>query len=102
MSIRLFHRGARVVAPVGSGDGERVWVAFHRAPLAWAELFGPALLLLGFGCERDGEAVRFGDGGSIHWTRGGMWTTIRLRLPRCSERKAALLASGLLKVARYG
>jgi hypothetical protein len=102
MSVRLFHRGARLVAHVRSGDGERVWVAFHRAPLGWGDLFAPALLLVGFSSRRDGEAVRFGDGGSIHWTRGAMWTTIRLRLPRCSEKKAALLASGLLKVARYG
>jgi hypothetical protein len=104
MSIRLFHRGARLVVHAGSQEGERVWVAFHRAPPVWAELFAPALLLVGFSCERDGGAngVRFGDGGSIHWTRGAMWTTIRLRLPRCSEKKAALLAGGLLKVARYG
>jgi hypothetical protein len=102
MSVRLFHRGARLVAHARTDDAERVWIAFHRAPLVWADLFAPALLLVGFSCERDGEGVRFGEGGSIHWTRGAMWTTIRLRLPRCSEKKAALLASGLLKVARYG
>ena len=32
---------------------------------------------------------------------GGIGTTIRLQLPLCSERKAALLASGLLEAARY-
>ena len=101
MSVRLFHRGARFVTPVPGRDGEVVWLAWHRAPVAWAELFAPALLLVGYGSECDVAAVRFGEGGSIHWTRGTLWTTIRLRLPRCSEKKAALLATGLLKVARY-
>jgi hypothetical protein len=102
VSIRLFHRGARLVTRMRASDREFVWRAWHRAPVLWSELFAPALLLVGYGCECEDGAVRFGDGGSIHWTSGAMWTTIRLRLPPCSEKKAALLADGLLKVARYG
>jgi len=102
VSIRLFHRGARLVTRTRRSDREFVWRAWHRAPVAWDELFAPALLLVGYGSECRNGAVRFGDGGSIDWTSGALWTTIRLRLPPCSEKKAALLANGLLKVARYG
>ena len=102
MSIRLFHRGARIVLRTSDGDRDFAWCAMHRRAVPWADLFAPALTLVGFTCERDGEALRFGDGGRIHWTKGPLWTTIRLRLPPCSEKKAALLEAGLLKAARYG
>ena len=102
MSVRLFHRGARLVARVTTGQRDVTWCAFHRREIGWAGLFAPALLLVGFASEQDPGGMRFGDGGAISWTRGVLWTTIRLRLPPCSERKAALLAAGLLKAARYG
>ena len=102
MSIRLFHRGSRLVIRIRSEDRAVLWCAFHRHPVDWAQVIAPALSLVGFsaGCRTDG--IDFGTGGSIDWTRGGLWTTIRLRLPACSDRKAALLAAGLLKAARYG
>ncbi|MBA2301349.1 MAG: hypothetical protein H0W08_01795 [Acidobacteria bacterium] len=101
MSIRLFHRDARIVLPRGVIDGAHVWFAAHRRPVAWAALFAPALLLVGVTCQPDGDGLRFGSG-NIRWRRGRLGTTIRLRLPPCSEKKAVLLARGLLKVARYG
>lgn len=102
MSVRLFHQHTRVVIPVASGDRAFTWYAFHRRPIAWAELFAPVLLLVGFMGEREPDGIRFGEGGRLRWTRGALWTTIRLQLPPCSDRKAALLAAGLLKAARYG
>ena len=102
MSVRLFHRGARLVVRVDAGEREYAWYALHRKSIEWAELFVPALLLVGFSCDQHGDGIRFGDGGSIHWTKGALWTTIRLRLPPCSEKKATLLSAGLLKAARYG
>jgi len=101
MSIRLFHRDARIVLPRGASDGAHVWFAVHRRPVAWAALFGPALLLVGVACQPDGDGLRFGSG-SIRWRRGPLGTTIRLRLPPWSQKKASLLARGLLKAARYG
>ena len=100
MSVRLFHRGARLVLPARGRDGAVTWRALHRRPIDWARLFEAPLRLLGYRTIAEPGGVRFGDG-SLHWTTGAMWTTIRLRLPPCSERKAALLAAGLLKAARY-
>jgi hypothetical protein len=100
MSVRLFHRGARVVIPLSKSDASHVWCALHVRKIAWAPIFGPTLDLLGLGGESNGEALRFA-GGSLDWTNGAFWTTIRLRLPPCSPKKAALLAAGLLKAARY-
>jgi hypothetical protein len=100
MSVRLFHAHARMVVATRPRQGERVWYAVHRRPVAWADLFASALALVGFRPESATDGLQFG-GGSLHWTRGLLWTTIRLRLPPCSEKKAALLAAGLLKAARY-
>lgn len=102
MSVRLFHRRTRVVITVGSSGRAFTWCAFHRRPIAWADVFAPVLLLVGFSGAREPGGIRFGEGGCLHWTRGALWTTIRLQLPPCSDKKAALLAAGLLKAARYG
>jgi hypothetical protein len=63
-------------------------------------VFQPTLALLGFSTEEVAAGLSFG-AGSLHWTSGPFWTTLRLRLPPCSPKKAALLAAGLLKAARY-
>jgi hypothetical protein len=100
MSVRLFHRGARFVLRLPERDGCHRWVALHSRPIAWGDIFSPALAHVGFSCMSRGEALQFGDG-RLDWTRGAFWTTIRLRLPPCSPKKAALLAAGLFKAARY-
>lgn len=95
-----------------ASTGSRVstWRALHLRPIAWQEVFRPALELLGFTAETGDGVLRFGtapstaigiDTGSIRWTRGAFWTTIRLQLPRCSVKKGDLLAAALLKAARY-
>lgn len=108
MSVRLFHRGGRLVMRTGrTGNQVSTWRALHLRPIAWQDVFRPALELLGFTVEAENGALRFGpsQGGSIRWTRGAFWTTIRLQLPACSaqssSRKADLLAAALLKAARY-
>jgi hypothetical protein len=100
MSIRLFHKNARCVLRLSERDGCQRWLALHTRRVPWEEIFSPALILIGFPCERGGEALQFG-GGRLDWTTGAFWTTIRLRLPPCSPKKAALLAAGLFKAARY-
>lgn len=100
MSVRLFHRDARVVLAFGAHDGVHTWRALHRGALDWGAILAPPLRLLGFDPEPGGDRLVFG-GGSLDWTTGPLWTTIRLRLPACSEKKAGLLAAGLLKAARY-
>jgi hypothetical protein len=118
MRVRLFHRGGRLVMRAGrTGDQVSTWRALHLRPIAWQDVFPPALELLGFTVEAEDGALRFagastelGTGpstslgagsGSIRWTRGAFWTTIRLQLPACSARKGELLAAALLKAARY-
>ena len=100
MSVRLFHRHARFVVRLPDRDGCHRWLALHRRPVAWDGIFSPALALVGFECASENEALQFGNG-RLDWTRGPFWTTIRLRLPPCSPKKAALLAVGLFKAARY-
>lgn len=102
MSVRLFHPRTRLVIRLRSEQRSYVWRAFHRRQVNWAVIIAPALGLVGFAPEHRLNGMSFGDGGSIDWTSGALWTTIRLRLPPCSDRKAALLAAGLLKAARYG
>ena len=119
MSVRLFHRGGRLVMRTGrTGNQVSTWRALHLRPIAWQDVFRPALELLGFTVETGDGVLRFGTnpstevridpatrpdtgGGSIRWTRGAFWTTIRLQLPRCSVKKGDLLAAALLKAARY-
>ena len=100
MSVRLFHRGARVVVRLPERDGCHRWLALHVRQVPWDRVFSPALMLVGFPCQCAGETLQFGEG-RLDWTPGTFWTTIRLRLPPCSPKKAALLASGLFKAARY-
>lgn len=100
MSVRLFHKGARLVIRRRSSPGAHLWYAVHTRPVEWTGVFAPALGLLGFDPEPVADGLRFGEG-SVRWTRGPAWTTIRLVLPPCSPAKAALLAGGLLKAARY-
>jgi hypothetical protein len=100
VSVRLFHKGARLVIRRRSSPGAHLWCAVHARPVEWAGILAPALRLLGFEPEPVADGLRFG-AGSVRWTRGPAWTTIRLVLPPCSAAKAALLAGGLLKAARY-
>ena len=102
MSVRLFHARSRLVIRMRSEERRFTWYAFHRRPVDWTLVLTPALSLVGFTAAPRVSGLSFGDGGSIDWTRGALWTTIRLRLPPCSDRKASLLAAGLLKAARYG
>jgi hypothetical protein len=99
MSIRLFHKNDRFVVRLPERDGCHCWLAFHTRRVKWDEIFAPALMLVGFPCVRAGEALQFD--GRLDWTSGTFWTTIRLRLPPCSPKKATLLAAGLFKAARY-
>jgi hypothetical protein len=101
MSVRLFHRGARLVLRLTRGpDGAYTWCALHRRPVPWIHIFRPALGLFGFLSDGSESSLTFGTG-TLRWTKGPFWTTLRLQLPACSPRKRELMAAGLLKAARY-
>jgi hypothetical protein len=112
VSVRLGHRGARLVVPLPRRGGEVRWLALHRRPVPWDALFTPVLGLLGvrscflhgcllFSTQPCKKQDLTPEEGRISWTRGPFWTTIRVQLPPCSAKKAALIASALLKAARY-
>jgi hypothetical protein len=100
MSVRLFHRGARFVVAVPGRTAPGIWCAVHWRPVRWSSIFRAALALVGIGCDTTPEGLQL-VGGSLNWTTGPFWTTIRVQLPPCGPKKAALLTSGLLKAARY-
>jgi hypothetical protein len=112
MSVRLFHRGARLVlvlrrrevetAAAGAPLGDHRWLAVHRADHPWDQLFRNALGLLDISAAPCANGVDFGDGaGEVRWTRGRFWTHIEVRLFRGALRKRQLVAQALLKTARY-
>ena len=81
MSVRLFHRGARLVIRWSQPSPDRVvWCAMHRRPVPWGQVFRPTLRLLGFATDEAVAGLRFGTG-SLDWTGGPFWTTLRLQLP---------------------
>ena len=52
MSVRLFHRGGRLVMRSSRASRQAsTWRALHMRPVAWEDVFGPALVLLGFTVE---------------------------------------------------
>jgi len=95
MSVRLFHRGSRcvlVLRRVEEDMREHRWLAVHVKPHPWDHIFATALQSL----DLPGAA-----GVELHWTGRSYSTTIDLRLTQGSLRKRQLIASALLKAARY-
>ncbi len=63
MSVRLFHRGGRLVMRSSRASRQvSTWRALHVRPVAWEDVFRPALALLGFTVENADGALRFGTG----------------------------------------
>ena len=95
MSIRLWHRGSRLVFVIKQVDGtisEHRWLAVHYTPHPWVRIFDTAERLL----DLPGAP-----GFELRWTNAPYWTTIDLRLTQGSLRKRQLIAAALLKAARY-
>ena len=102
MSVRLFHKNARIVLVRSkTGSAEQIWWSPHLAPRDWATVLHPALDLLVLAPEeREESTLRFRLG-SMHWTNARYWSTITLRFDAGSDRKRELVATALLKAARY-
>lgn len=102
MSVRLFHKNARIVLVTSrNGSAEQIWWSPHLAPRNWAAVLHPALTLLVLAPEGRGETTLRFRLGSMHWTNARYWSTITLRFDAGSERKRELVAAALLKAARY-
>ena len=113
MSVRLFHKDARLVLVVARREGEREsehrWIGLHLSPHAWASVFQTAWTMLDLHDESPLPAGE-SSGNSCHsphrgvdlrWTPSRCWTRIDLRLTKGSLRKRQLIAAALLKAARY-
>ena len=103
MSVRLFHRGARLVIVVRRrAAGEERWWSPHLRVPDWRAVLEAQLMLLGLPPQADAGPgiIRWGSG-EIAWIDRRAWSTIDVRLHRGSDQKRRLVAKALLKAARY-
>jgi hypothetical protein len=101
VSVRLFHKGARLVFVVSRrGPGDETWWSPHRAPREWAAVLAPALdlLVLPPHTEPGCLTCRLG---SVDWTNARYWSTITVRFGAGSAQKRKLVCAALLRAARY-
>ncbi len=103
MSVRLFHRGARLVLVVRRrAAGDETWWSPHFTGPRWTEILGGQLRLLGLSTDPGtvpGRLIlRLGE---ISWITAPRWSIITLQLQGGSDMKRRLVAAALLKAARY-
>jgi hypothetical protein len=102
MSVRLFHKGARIVVVVRrAGAGVESWWSPHVAPRDWAPIFRARLELLALSPVSEGDAALVCNLGRIEWTAERYWSTISVRFERGSDTKRTLVAAAVLRAARY-
>ncbi|MGH9385392.1 MAG: hypothetical protein ACRD2N_14010 [Vicinamibacterales bacterium] len=102
MSVRLFHRGARIVLVVRRGSaGVESWCSPHLAPREWAPIFRRRLDVLALSPVSEGDTALACSIGRIEWTALRYWSTISVRLERGSATRRTLVTAALLKAARY-
>jgi len=103
VSVRLFHKGARLVLVVRrAGPGDERWWALCRAQHDWRRILLDPLTLVGLDPRIDGPRALVCRIGRVEWTEARRWATIDLRLDGGSVTKRRLVATALLKAARYG
>lgn len=101
MSIRLFHKNARLVFVVSRrGPADETWWSPHRAPREWDAVLAPALDLLALPPQVAAGRVTCRLG-SVDWTNERYWSTITVRFDAGSPQKRKLVCAALLKAARY-
>jgi hypothetical protein len=106
MSVRLFHKNARLVVVVRREQTETTrerWLSVHLTSHPWRRILETALGRLDLpasGSEPAPDTLAFALG-ELRWTGGRYWTTISLALNRAPLRKRQLIASALLRAARY-
>jgi hypothetical protein len=103
MSVRLFHRGARLVFVARHRPpGDARWWAPSLQQHDWGSILLRPLVLLGLEPHLDDPESISCRLGRLVWTSGAYWTTIELHLNGGSTTKRKLVAAALLKAARYG
>ncbi len=102
MSVRLFHRGARLVFVVRhTSAGRERWWSPGRHSHNWGMILREPLALVGLGPDLDNRSITCRIG-RVTWTQSRHWATIDVELHGGSVTKRTLVATALLKAARYG
>jgi hypothetical protein len=102
MSVRLFHRGARLVFVVRHRPpGHARWWAPALRRHDWGSILLHPLVLLGLEPHLEKHQSISCRLGRVVWTSGPYWTTIDLHLSGGSSTKRKLVAAAILKAARY-
>lgn len=102
MSVRLFHKGARIVLVVRRArTGVESWWSPHVTPRDWTPILHPRLELLALSPLAERTTALACSLGRIEWIAGRYWSTISVRLERGSDEKRRLVTAALLKAARY-
>ena len=101
MSVRLFHRGARLVVVARRSEaGHETWWSPGRPANGWSSVLEGPPALLGLSPQLTGPGELTCALGRIEWTTG-LGTTIRVRFDQGSPTKRQLVTTALLKAARY-
>lgn len=101
MSVRLFHKKARIVLVVRrQGAGVESWWSPRFNRCDWAPVLRDQLGLLGLPAQSEASALQC-PLGRIEWIVGRYWSTISVHFDRGSDIKRTLITAALLKAARY-
>jgi hypothetical protein len=102
MSVRLFHKGARIVLVTRRDRaGVESWWSPHFTSRDWSPILEARLTLLTLSPASGGSNSLTCRLGRIEWTAGRYWSRIFVRFERGSDRKRTLVTTALLKAARY-
>jgi hypothetical protein len=102
--LRFFHPGRRVWRVSRRGDDalEERWVVLRRVPPHWEKIFSSTLDLIWLPhTVRPGHIQLDDEHGFITWNEHRWVTRITIRLQRFSAAKQSLVATTLLKAARF-
>lgn len=102
--FRPYDPNRRFVWPIGGRRrlGRRRWLALHSRTPDWRALFERALaLMLLEATGRAWEIELSAGAGRLRWRGGSRWSIIDVDLTGMREAKRAVVATALLKAARY-
>jgi hypothetical protein len=103
--LRIFHPGRHVwrLGKRRSGNAlEETWISIRRVPADWENILASALDLIWLQNTRQPGHIELNNQhGFIQWHESGRMTKIRVRLENFSPEKQSLIATALLKAARF-
>jgi hypothetical protein len=102
--LRFFHPGRRVWQVSSQRDNalEESWISFRRVPPNWEKIFSSTLDLIWLPNTPQPGRIQLNDEhGLIIWNERRWTTRITIRLQGFSAPKQSLVATTLLKAARF-